>query len=56
MLLWIMTDDKAERMTRLKEYYLSKPQIRQFVAEQKVYHKRNGVKVKFKVFKNLELI
>jgi hypothetical protein len=46
-----MASDKEERLTTLKEYFMAKPQVRDFVNTQKLYHSRNGVKIKTKVFK-----
>lgn len=51
MRVWIMANDKDERATTLKEYFMAKPQVRDFVSAQKYYHQRNGVKIKTKIFK-----
>lgn len=51
MRIWIMANDKDERTTTLKEYFMAKPQVRDFVSAQKHYHQRNGVKIKTKIFK-----
>jgi hypothetical protein len=45
-----MASDKEEKTTSLKEYFVAKPQVREFIRDQKEYHKRNGVKVKIKKF------
>lgn len=50
MRVWIMANDREEKVTTLRECFLAKPQVPDFVAEQKDYHARNGVKVKIKKF------
>lgn len=51
MRIWIMANDREEKKTVLNEYFKARVEALQFCREQKLYHQRNGVKVKIKKFK-----